>query len=160
MLQVHLGRTEQSTLAGSFCSNTIPQPIISTNGFYIVFKADLTANGDGFRITYKTERIPGKFLPKFCHLRRYVGVLSVGEGGWIYVAYHLYFSLVETTSTSTNIPASASTTRPTTQRARETTTPGILWYGVLYDHKTTSWRYHFHCKIKPVSNLVFNFDLK
>ena len=58
--QVYLGQSEQSTLAGTYCSNIPPKPITSKYGFYIIFKADSIANGNGFRISYKRETIQGK----------------------------------------------------------------------------------------------------
>lgn len=58
--QVYFGPSEQSTLAGSYCSNTLPAPITSTTGLYIVFKSDDLANGLGFNISYSKERVAGK----------------------------------------------------------------------------------------------------
>ncbi|XP_067933137.1 atrial natriuretic peptide-converting enzyme-like [Watersipora subatra] len=64
-LKVYFGPSEQSTLAGSYCSNTLPAPITSTTGLYIVFKSDDLANGLGFNISYSKERVAG--LESGCH---------------------------------------------------------------------------------------------
>lgn len=58
---MYLGSSEQSALAGAFCGSSIPDPITSKTGFYLVFKADDLANGNGFIISYAKETLIGLY---------------------------------------------------------------------------------------------------
>jgi len=58
---VYEGSSQQSALAGTYCGIDIPAPITSKSGFYIVFKADFTANGLGFNLTYSLSDAPSEY---------------------------------------------------------------------------------------------------